>query len=90
MLIFFFFLQQFIRCCLAYSKEDRNDVLTLSSNPYLSPPLPKSGRSSASSQQAAAAASAVAQAAAAQQAGYQQPFSTGILGLANIHSSTSS
>ncbi|XP_045612072.1 serine/threonine-protein kinase tousled-like 2 isoform X6 [Procambarus clarkii] len=84
--------KQFIRCCLAYRKEDRNDVLTLSSNPYLSPPLPKSGRQSANSQQqAAAAASAVAQAAAAQQqAGYQQPFTTGLLGLGNIHSSTSS
>lgn len=85
--------KQFIRCCLAYRKEDRNDVLTLSSNPYLSPPLPKSGRQSANSQQqAAAAASAVAQAAAAQQqqqAGYQ-PFSTGLLGLGNLHSSTSS
>ncbi|XP_068242944.1 serine/threonine-protein kinase tousled-like 2 isoform X1 [Palaemon carinicauda] len=84
--------KQFIRCCLAYRKEDRNDVLTLSSNPYLSPPLPKSGRQSANSQQqAAAAASAVAQAAAAQQ--QQQaglPFSTGLLGLGNLHSSTSS
>ncbi|XP_071552356.1 serine/threonine-protein kinase tousled-like 1 isoform X3 [Panulirus ornatus] len=80
--------KQFIRCCLAYRKEDRNDVLTLSSNTYLSPPLPKSGRQSANSQQqAAAAASAVA---AAQQQGYQQPFSAGLLGLGNIHSSTSS
>lgn len=81
--------KQFIRCCLAYRKEDRNDVLTLSSNPYLSPPLPKSGRQSASSQQQAAAAASAA-AAAQQQAGYQQPFTTGLLGLANIHSSTSS
>ncbi|KAK7080916.1 Serine/threonine-protein kinase tousled-like 2, partial [Halocaridina rubra] len=85
--------KQFIRCCLAYRKEDRNDVLTLSSNPYLSPPLPKSGRQAANSQQqAAAAASAVAQAAAAQQQqqGGYQPFSTGLLGLGNLHSSTSS
>ncbi|CAL4068050.1 unnamed protein product [Meganyctiphanes norvegica] len=83
--------KQFIRCCLAYRKEDRNDVLTLSSNPYLSPPLPKRGSQSASSQAAAAQVAAAAQAAQQQgNAGYHASFSGGLLALGNLHSSTSS
>ncbi|XP_076061798.1 tousled-like kinase isoform X3 [Oratosquilla oratoria] len=88
--------KQFIRCCLAYHKEDRNDVLTLSTNPYLAPPVPKSGRQSANSQQQQQQAAAAAAQAAAQQAAYgcnQQggaPFTSGVLGLGNLHSSTSS
>ncbi|KAB7503492.1 Serine/threonine-protein kinase tousled-like 2 [Armadillidium nasatum] len=89
--------KQFIRCCLAYHKEDRSDVLTLSSNPYLLPPVPKSSRQSASSQAAAAqAAAAQQQQLHQQQSGYgtnpshQQPmFSNALLG-SGLQSSTSS
>lgn len=34
--------QNFIRRCLTYKKDDRPDVLTLSSDDYLKPPAMKS------------------------------------------------
>ncbi|KAA0189851.1 hypothetical protein HAZT_HAZT006033 [Hyalella azteca] len=90
--------KQFIRSCLAYRKEDRSEVMNLASSPYLSPPMPKSGRSAAAAaannqqQQAVAAAAAVAAAHYnnPQQQQQQHSFSSGLLGLGNQYSSTSS
>lgn len=43
--------KNFIRRCLAYRKEDRDDVLTLARHEYLQPPVSKHGRQSAQVQQ---------------------------------------
>jgi tousled-like kinase len=43
--------KSFIRCCLAYRKEDRFDVLALARHDYLQPPVPKSVRQAANNQQ---------------------------------------
>ncbi|XP_065212403.1 serine/threonine-protein kinase tousled-like 2 [Planococcus citri] len=43
--------KSFIRCCLAYRKEDRFDVLALAKHEYLQPPVPKHVRQAANSQQ---------------------------------------
>jgi len=76
--------KQFIRSCLAYRKEDRSEVMALAGNPYLSPPMPKSGRGATQQHQQ--------QATQQQHFNSNQPqtFSSGILGLANQYSSTSS
>jgi len=56
-LIFFEFLQQLIRQCLAYRKEDRFDVLLLAKNEYLQPPVPRHARQNAAAAAAAASTS---------------------------------
>ncbi|XP_046456746.1 serine/threonine-protein kinase tousled-like 2 isoform X6 [Daphnia pulex] len=43
--------KNFIRRCLAYRKEDRDDVLSLARHEYLQPPVSKHGRQSAQVQQ---------------------------------------
>jgi len=43
--------KNFIRRCLAYRKEDRDDVLTLARHEYLQPPVSKGGRQSQAQQQ---------------------------------------
>ncbi|RZF47045.1 hypothetical protein LSTR_LSTR012303 [Laodelphax striatellus] len=74
----------FIRCCLAYRKEDRIDVFALSRHEYLQPPMPKHGRQ-ASSQQQQQHHQAQQQAAAQQQ---NTPFSTGMFAGMNASSSS--
>ncbi|XP_073970562.1 tousled-like kinase isoform X2 [Rhodnius prolixus] len=43
--------KSFIRSCLAYRKEDRIDVISLSRHEYLQPPIPKHGRAANNQQQ---------------------------------------
>ncbi|KAK9501708.1 hypothetical protein O3M35_012384 [Rhynocoris fuscipes] len=43
--------KSFIRSCLAYRKEDRIDVMSLSRHEYLQPPIPKHGRAANNQQQ---------------------------------------
>ena len=54
---FHVFMQQLIRLCLAYRKEDRCDVLQLAKNEYLQPPVPRHARQNAAAIAAAAASS---------------------------------
>ncbi|XP_039297024.1 serine/threonine-protein kinase tousled-like 2 [Nilaparvata lugens] len=74
----------FIRCCLAYRKEDRIDVFALSRHEYLQPPMPKHGRQASNQQQQHH------QQQAQQQAAQQQntPFSTGMFAGMNASSSS--
>ncbi|XP_065578334.1 serine/threonine-protein kinase tousled-like 2 isoform X3 [Artemia franciscana] len=45
--------KNFIRRCLAYRKEDRDDVITLSKHEYLQPPISKHSKAAQAQQQAA-------------------------------------
>lgn len=62
------FLQSFIRACLAYRKEERIDVFGLARHEYLQPPMPKSrgagGASGGGAGGASSAGGAAVQAAA--------------------------
>lgn len=77
--------QSFIRACLAYRKEDRIDVLSLSRHDYLQPPVPKHGRQANNQQQQQQMQHQQQQ---AQQQQQQASFSTGMFSGMNASSSS--
>lgn len=76
--------KSFIRACLAYRKEDRIDVLSLSRHDYLQPPVPKHGRQANNQQQQ----QQMQHQQQAQQQQQQASFSTGMFSGMNASSSS--
>lgn len=77
--------KSFIRSCLAYRKEDRIDVMSLSRHEYLQPPIPKHGRASNNQQQQQQQQHQQQQQQLQQQ---QQQFTTGMFAGMNASSSS--
>lgn len=81
--------KSFIRCCLAYRKEDRIDVISLAKHDYLQPPVPKHGRQAASvtSQQTPSHSNSQQSSGSGAQS-VQQSFSAGLFSGMNASSSS--